>query len=245
MRKLSLALDSDIKIEQQEERLDGNVTFSIRERGVAQRFVKRFIDVVVSLSVIVIGFPFLLAIALLIKVTSRGPVFFKQERIGEDGRPFAFFKFRTMRPDNDDSIHREFAQNFINGQMSQSSLDGQKSNLYKISQDPRITGLGGFLRRTSLDELPQFINILKGEMTIVGPRPPLEYEYEQYDDWHKLRLKVRPGLTGLWQVSGRSTVPFHEMVKLDLYYIENWSLAMDLKIMFRTIPVMLACTGGL
>jgi exopolysaccharide biosynthesis polyprenyl glycosylphosphotransferase len=245
MRKLSLALDSDIKIEQQEERLDGNVTFSIRERGVAQRFVKRFIDVVVSLSVIVIGFPFLLAIALLIKVTSRGPVFFKQERIGEDGRPFAFFKFRTMRPDNDDSIHREFAQNFINGQMSESSLDGQKSNLYKISQDPRITGLGGFLRRTSLDELPQFINILKGEMTIVGPRPPLEYEYEQYDDWHKLRLKVRPGLTGLWQVSGRSTVPFHEMVKLDLYYIENWSLAMDLKIMFRTIPVMLACTGGL
>ncbi|MBU8923146.1 MAG: sugar transferase [Bacteroidales bacterium] len=245
MRKLSLALDSDIKIEQQAERLDGSAAFAIRERGVSQRFVKRFIDVGVSLGVLVIGFPFLLAIAVLIKITSRGPVFFRQQRIGENGRHFAFFKFRTMRPDNDDSIHREFAQNFIKGQMSQTSLDSQKNNLYKISQDPRITGLGGFLRRTSLDELPQFINILKGEMTIVGPRPPLEYEYEQYDDWHKLRLKVRPGLTGLWQVSGRSTVPFHEMVKLDLYYIENWSLAMDLKIMFRTIPVMLACTGGL
>ncbi len=245
MRKLSLALDSDIKIEQHEERLDGGVSFAIRERGVAQRFVKRFIDVGVSLGVLMIGFPFFLALAVLIKITSRGSVFFEQQRIGENGRSFAFFKFRTMRPDNDDSIHREFAQNFIKGQMSQSSLDGQESNLYKISHDPRITGLGGFLRRTSLDELPQFINILKGEMTIVGPRPPLGYEYEQYDEWHKLRLKVKPGLTGLWQVSGRSTVPFHEMVKLDLYYIENWSLAMDLKIIFRTIPVMLAGTGGL
>ena len=118
MRKLSLALDSDIKIEQHEERLDSSVTFAIRERGVAQRFVKRFIDVAVSLSVLVIGFPFFFAIAVLIKITSRGPVFFKQQRIGEDGRSFAFFKFRTMRPDNDDSIHREFAQNFIKGQMS-------------------------------------------------------------------------------------------------------------------------------
>ena len=128
--------------------------------------------------------------------------------------------------------------------MSQSALDEPGDNLYKIAGDPRVTAVGSFLRKTSLDELPQFINILKGEMTIVGPRPPLEYEYKHYEDWHKLRLEVRPGLTGLWQVSGRSSVPFHEMVMLDLYYIEQWSLALDLKIMLRTLPVMLAGTGG-
>lgn len=244
MRKLTLALDNAIKTEQQADHRDGAVHFAIRQRSVLQKSVKRFFDVAISASVLVIGFPFLLAIALLIKLTSRGPVFFKQERIGENGESFALFKFRTMRPDSDDAIHREFAQNYIHGQMSHSTLDATSSNLYKITNDPRVTGVGGFLRKTSLDELPQFINILKGEMTIVGPRPPLEYEYEHYDEWHKLRLKVRPGLTGLWQVSGRSTVPFHEMVKLDLYYIENWSLMMDLKIMIRTIPVMLAGTGG-
>ena len=113
-----------------------------------------------------------------------------------------------------------------------------------MTDDPRITAVGGFLRKTSLDELPQFINILRGEMTIVGPRPPLPYEYECYDEWHKLRLKVRPGLTGLWQVNGRSAVPFHEMVKMDIYYIENWSLMLDFKIMLKTVPVMLAGMGG-
>ena len=149
-----------------------------------------------------------------------------------------------MRTDCDDSLHREFTRNFIQGRLPEPSLDAEKSEIYKMTDDPRITAVGGFLRKTSLDELPQFINILKGEMTIVGPRPPLPYEYECYDEWHKLRLKVRPGLTGLWQVSGRSTVPFHEMVMMDIYYIENWSMLLDLKIMFKTVPVMLAGTGG-
>ena len=128
--------------------------------------------------------------------------------------------------------------------MRQSTLDGKDSSIYKLKNDPRITSVGNFLRRTSLDELPQFINILKGEMTLVGPRPPLQYEYDCYKEWHKLRLSVKPGLTGLWQVNGRSSVPFHEMVKLDLYYIGNWSLLLDFKIVIRTVPVMFAGTGG-
>ncbi|MBN2185747.1 MAG: sugar transferase [Candidatus Krumholzibacteriota bacterium] len=215
-----------------------------RGRSALERVLKRSIDVAVSLAVLVLGFPFFLAIGLLIKLTSRGPVFFKQRRVGENGRPFFLYKFRSMKIGCDDSIHREFTQNYIQGQEPQTSLDGEAVALYKIVDDPRITAIGGFLRRTSLDELPQFINILRNEMSVVGPRPPMEYEYEHYDDWHKLRVKIKPGLTGLWQVSGRSTVPFQEMVMLDLYYIEHWSLKMDLNIMIKTVPVMLAGTGG-
>lgn len=218
--------------------------FRPRRRSLLERCLKRAIDVGVSLAIIVLGLPFFLAVALLIKLTSRGPVLYVQERIGENGRVFHFYKFRTMRIGMDDSHHREFTRNFIEGKLSQSQLDGGGGVAYKIVDDPRVTGVGGFLRKTSLDELPQFINILKGEMTIVGPRPPLPYEYECYDEWHKLRLRVRPGLTGLWQVSGRSRVTFHEMVAMDIYYIEQWSLLLDLKIMCRTVPVMLAGTGG-
>jgi exopolysaccharide biosynthesis polyprenyl glycosylphosphotransferase len=217
---------------------------AIVRRSKIKRFLKRSADILLSIAVLVLGFPFFLAIALLIKLTSRGPVFFKQERVGENGEGFALFKFRTMRTDCDDSLHREFTRNFIQGRTPDSCLDDGSSGVYKLTNDPRITAVGGFLRKTSLDELPQFINILKGEMTVVGPRPPMPYEYECYDDWHKLRLKVRPGLTGLWQVSGRSSVPFHEMVMMDIYYIENWSLLLDLKIIFKTVPVMLAGTGG-
>ncbi|MBN1164774.1 MAG: sugar transferase [Candidatus Krumholzibacteriota bacterium] len=244
MRKYSLALDDVESMQQISGPLDVKAGFTIRRRAWYERFLKRFIDVSMALMVLILGFPFFLAIALLIKITSRGPIFFKQDRIGENGYNFALFKFRTMRPDNDDSAHREFTKNFIKGHLSKSALDEPGDNLYKLAQDPRITAVGSFLRKTSLDELPQFINILKGEMTIVGPRPPLEYEYQHYEDWHKLRLEVRPGLTGLWQVSGRSSVPFHEMVMLDLYYIEQWSLLLDIKIMLRTLPVMLAGTGG-
>jgi lipopolysaccharide/colanic/teichoic acid biosynthesis glycosyltransferase len=208
------------------------------------RFLKRATDVMASIVVLVLGFPFFLAIALLIKITSKGPVFFKQERVGEDGGIFALFKFRTMRTDCDDSLHREFTRNFIQGRLPEPSLDASDCKVYKMTDDPRITAIGGFLRKTSLDELPQFINILKGEMTIVGPRPPLPYEYECYEEWARQRLKVRPGLTGLWQVSGRSSVSFKEMVDMDIYYIQNWSLKLDFKIMLKTVPVMLAGTGG-
>jgi exopolysaccharide biosynthesis polyprenyl glycosylphosphotransferase len=244
MRKNSLALDNAQKVQQLVERNAGTRRIAVRERSGSERFLKRLIDSFVSLCVMVLGFPFLLAIAVLIKITSKGPVFFTQARIGEYGKVFTMFKFRTMKTNCDDSLHREFTRDFIQGEVLKSTLDERESSVYKLKNDPRVTAVGNFLRRTSLDEIPQFINILKGEMSIVGPRPPLVYEYEYYEDWHKLRLTVKPGLTGLWQVSGRSSVPFHEMVMLDLYYIENWSLLLDTKIMLQTVPVMLVGIGG-
>jgi exopolysaccharide biosynthesis polyprenyl glycosylphosphotransferase len=200
--------------------------------------IKRAIDIGSSLFVLVFGIPFYALIAVLIKLTSEGPVLFAQERIGQDGKPFKFYKFRTMVLNNDDEVHRQFAVNFIKGTVMNEVHPSNGQNVYKIVKDPRVTPIGKFLRRTSLDELPQFINVLKGEMSLVGPRPPLNYEIAHYKEWHKKRLFAKPGLTGLWQVSGRSTVPFEEMVALDLYYIENWSLLFDLKIILRTIPVM-------
>jgi exopolysaccharide biosynthesis polyprenyl glycosylphosphotransferase len=239
-----MALDTAQKFQQLTESLASPAGVRLRGRMWSERFVKRLIDVGAALFVAIIGFPFFLAVALLIKLTSRGPVFYSQKRIGEHGEVFTLFKFRTMRQNSDDSIHREFTRSFIEGRMPNSSLDEKTPSVYKLTNDPRVTSVGNFLRKTSLDELPQFINILRGEMTIVGPRPPLQYELEHYEEWHKLRLEVRPGLTGLWQVSGRSSVPFDEMVKLDLYYIEHWSLLLDFKIMLRTIPVMLFGSGG-
>jgi exopolysaccharide biosynthesis polyprenyl glycosylphosphotransferase len=244
MRKQSMALDTAQKFQQLTESLASPAGARLRGRIWSERLAKRTIDVGAALLVVVVGSPFFLAVALLIKLTSRGPVFYSQKRVGEQGRVFTLFKFRTMRQDSDDSIHREFTRSFIEGRMPNSSLDEKAASVYKLTNDPRVTSVGNFLRKTSLDELPQFINILKGEMTIVGPRPPLHYELEYYEEWHKLRLEVRPGLTGLWQVSGRSSVPFDEMVKLDLYYIEHWSLLLDFKIMLRTIPVMLFGSGG-
>ena len=239
-----MALESVEKVQQ----LTGNLVYRdglrFRERLWAERFVKRLVDVAASLFVVVVGFPFFLAIALLIKLTSKGPVLFAQERIGENGEVFTLFKFRTMRLDTDDAIHREFTRRFIEGRLVNSAVDEKSSSVYKLKEDPRVTAVGRFLRKTSLDEFPQFLNVLRGEMTMVGPRPPLSYEIEHYQDWHKLRLAVKPGLTGLWQVSGRSAVPFNEMVMLDLYYIEHWSLLLDFKIMLRTIPVMLFGSGG-
>ena len=201
---------------------------------------KRLLDIIFATVVIVLGLPFNLLVAALIKLTSEGPVLFVQERLGKDGVPFRFYKFRTMMVSNCDSDHRNFAENFIKGKMMEDCDDG----VFKMKADPRVTSIGRFLRRSSLDELPQFLNVLKGEMTLVGPRPPLTYELSHYKEWHKARLLVKPGLTGLWQVSGRSQVTFDEMVMLDLYYIDNWSLPLDIKIILRTIPVMLFGYGG-
>jgi len=214
----------------------------LTEQGArAGGFTKRALDIAFTLVVAVLGMPFYLLIALLIKLTSEGPVLFVQERVGLDGRSFRFYKFRTMLVDNNDHQHRSFAEDFIKGRLMS---EGEEGRVFKLQNDPRVTSIGRFLRKTSLDELPQFINVLRGEMTIVGPRPPLAYELAHYKEWHRGRLTVKPGLTGLWQVSGRSTVPFDEMVMLDLYYIENWSLALDLKIIMRTVPVMLFGLGG-
>lgn len=206
--------------------------------------LKRIVDIGFSLFVLIFGFPFYMLIAALIKLTSEGPVFFVQDRVGKDEVPFKMYKFRTMTVGNNDGAHREFARDFINGNSSGQVDKSTGRRMFKITSDPRVTSIGRFLRRTSLDELPQFLNVLKGEMTLVGPRPPLAYELPHYQEWHKKRLVVKPGLTGLWQVSGRSTVPFDEMVKLDINYIENWSFRLDLEIILRTIPVMLFGSGG-
>jgi lipopolysaccharide/colanic/teichoic acid biosynthesis glycosyltransferase len=176
-------------------------------------------------------------IALLIKLDSRGPVFYKQERVGMDGRIFLFYKFRSMRTDTDDARHREFQRKYIKG-LPDSNLGDEGRPAYKLRADERVTRLGRILRKTSLDELPQLFNVLRGDMSIVGPRPPIPYEVESYELWHRKRLDMKPGITGLWQVSGRNRLPFDEMVRMDLYYIENWSLLLDLKIILQTLPVM-------
>jgi lipopolysaccharide/colanic/teichoic acid biosynthesis glycosyltransferase len=205
-------------------------------------FVKRTIDITFSAFVIVFGFPFFLLLVALIKLTSEGPVFYVQNRVGLNETPFKFYKFRTMTNGTNDDVHRSYAENFIKGNVT--GDNGSKKPVFKLTADPRVTSMGRFLRRTSLDELPQFFNILKGEMTLVGPRPPCSYEIDHYQKWHKKRLLVKPGLTGLWQVSGRSSVPFDEMVHLDLRYIDEWSLMLDIKIILRTIPVMFRGSGG-
>ena len=204
-----------------------------------ERALKRVFDIAFSLAVLVIGSPVFLLIAFLVKTSSPGPVLFRQTRLGLDGEPFDFYKFRSMRHNNDDTAHRDFCAEFINGASAE-----ERDKVFKMVADPRITRIGGFLRRTSLDELPQFWNVLKGEMSVVGPRPPIAYEFEHYQDWHKDRLRVKPGLTGLWQVSGRSQVGFDEMVMLDLHYISRWSFLLDLRIIARTIPVMVRGDGA-
>jgi exopolysaccharide biosynthesis polyprenyl glycosylphosphotransferase len=191
-----------------------------------------------AVALLFLAIPFLI-IAALIKYSSKGPVFFRDTRIGKDGKPFKFYKFRTMYLNSDDTIHREFVSEFI-----RQNGDEKKGKVKKITDDPRVTGIGKFLRKTSIDELPQLFNVLRGEMSLVGPRPCLPYEWEQYDEWHRRRFAVIPGCTGLWQVSGRSAVDFNDMVILDLFYIDNMSPLLDLKIIFRTIPVMLLAKGG-
>lgn len=198
---------------------------------------KRVFDVALTIAgLIVLAIPFVL-IALVIKLTSKGPIFYSHTRIGKDCEPFVFYKFRTMYEGNDDSSHRAFVSDLIQGESNNGSIK-------KIENDPRVTSIGRFLRRTSLDELPQLFNVLKGDMSLVGPRPCMPYELEQYQDWHRRRLSVMPGCTGLWQVAGRSAVDFNDMVILDLFYIDNMSPLFDLRIIFRTLPVMLFARGG-
>ena len=159
-----------------------------------------------------------------------------------DGRIFLVYKFRTMRVGADENLHLEYQRKFIAGRSDANVGDAERP-AYKLRNDPRITKIGRMLRRLSLDEVPQLLNVLRGDMSIVGPRPPIPYEVEAYELWHRKRLDIKPGLTGLWQVSGRNRLPFEEMVKLDLFYIENWSLFLDLKIILLTIPVILRGDG--
>ena len=202
------------------------------------RIVKRASDIIIASIALTILAPLWLLVALFIKLDSRGPIFYKQERVGMDGRIFLFYKFRTMRVGTDDATHREYQRQYIAGR-PEANLGDAERPAYKLLADARVTRVGRVLRRLSLDELPQLLNVLRGEMSVVGPRPPIPYEVEAYQLWHRKRLDMKPGLTGLWQVSGRNRLTFEEMVRLDLFYIENWSLLLDLKIILRTLPVML------
>jgi exopolysaccharide biosynthesis polyprenyl glycosylphosphotransferase len=207
--------------------------------------VKRGMDVVGSLIALIVFAPVLIAIAVAIKLTSKGAVLFYQDRIGKYGHQFKFLKFRSMYTANNNSIHQEYVKRLITTRNGTQSGKGQQETVFKLTHDPRITPLGKFLRRTSLDELPQFLNVLRGEMSLVGPRPPIAYEVECYDLWHKQRLlSVKPGITGLWQVNGRSRVRFDDMVRLDLKYARSWSLWLDIKILLRTPRAMFTGDGA-
>ena len=197
--------------------------------------IKRVMDIVGSGLLLLMLSPILTLIVALIKLTSKGPVIFEQERLGQFGARFKCLKFRTMYTNNDPKIHQEYVRQFIAGKNVLNKSEGSDEPVYKLVKDPRVTFIGGFLRKTSLDELPQFWNVLRGDMSLVGPRPPVPYEFEVYDIWHRRRvLEVKPGVTGLWQVSGRNRTRFDEMVRLDLCYCSTWSIWLDLKILLAT-----------
>jgi lipopolysaccharide/colanic/teichoic acid biosynthesis glycosyltransferase len=199
------------------------------------RLVKRGIDVAGSALALICLAPLLLAIAAAVRLSSPGPILYRQQRIGQYGVPFTLFKFRSMYATCDSRPHEEYVKRFIAGSADPTATGENGHAVFKLTEDPRITRVGRILRRTSLDELPQFINVLRGDMSLVGPRPPIAYELAQYGAWHRRRLvEVRPGITGLWQVNGRSRVGFNDMVRLDLKYARHCSTWLDLKILLRT-----------
>jgi lipopolysaccharide/colanic/teichoic acid biosynthesis glycosyltransferase len=206
--------------------------------------LKRAIDIIGGLVLSLLCLPFCVLIAIAIKATSKGPILFRQMRVGQHGRQFVFLKFRSMYADNDHNIHREYVTKLINNE-TPTAATGKLETVYKLTGDKRITPIGRFLRRTSLDELPQFLNVLRGEMSLVGPRPPIPYELAAYQTWHRRRLlEVKPGVTGLWQVTGRSTVDFDAMVRLDLKYAIAWSPWLDIKILLRTPLAVIRGSGA-
>jgi exopolysaccharide production protein ExoY len=194
-------------------------------------FAKRTLDIFCLILALPTLLPLMLGIAALIKIVSPGPIFFMQDRIGFMGRRFRMFKFRTMKVNAETSTHQQHLKDLINSNAPMTKLDNKG--------DPRVIKFGGILRSSGLDELPQLINVLKGEMSLVGPRPCTPYEYEQFQPWHKQRFRVLPGLTGLWQVSGKNRTTFNEMIELDIRYAKDWSLWMDMRIITLTVPVLL------
>ena len=220
-----------------------SVTALLMETDAAARYMplKRILDIAVAGILILLFAPLMLLISIGILVSSPGPIFYRPERVGKDGRLFRMLKFRSMQVVNIPDLHREYVQRLIKQNTEPRAL-GRSS--VKLIGDPRITGMGKYLRRFSLDELPQFLNVLKGEMSIVGPRPSLAYEYEVYSEWHKKRLAALPGITGLWQVMAHNTVAFDDMVRLDLFYIQHMNLWLDLKIMLLTPVEMIRGKGA-
>jgi len=220
-------------------------SYPIGVRPIKSYRSKRVLDVIAASIGLIVCAPVAAIIAVLIKLSSPGPVLFKQVRVGKDGKEFVFYKFRSMRVGSDDSKHRQYIKAFIEGNEEElRRLQGNGKKLYKLTCDERVTFIGKFLRRTSLDELPQLINVLRGEMSMVGPRPHLPYEVELYKDWHKRRLQGLPGITGWWQIHGRSRVPFDEAVRMDIWYLEHQSLILDLRIMCRTITKAIVGRGA-
>ena len=213
-----------------------------REPRLVQAAAKRTLDIAGSAACLMAFGPVLLCVAAVVKLTSNGPVFFRQQRVGEAGHPFTMFKFRTMQFNADHRIHQEYVEKFIqSGQQTSSGKDA----VFKLVNDPRLTSVGDFLRRSSLDELPQFWNVLRGDMSLVGPRPPLPYEVARYKQWHRRRvLEAKPGITGLWQVTGRSRTTFDEMVRLDLRYARTCSVWNDLHILLATPKAVLSGKGA-
>lgn len=219
--------------------------FEVEKKKQLSLLIKRVMDFVGSATALIVLSPAFLILALVIKLTSKGPIFFRQERVGQFGVPFVFLKFRSMRVSTDAAIHREYVRKFIAGKAEKSDGSGTHKAVYKITNDPRVTWIGKLMRRASLDELPQFWNVLTGEMSLVGPRPPIPYEIEAYDIWHRRRLlESKPGITGLWQVRGRSKTTFDEMVRLDLQYSRSWSPMLDVKILLQTPRAVLSGDGA-
>ena len=196
--------------------------------------LKRLLDIVIAAVALVLVAPVMVAVAVAIRLDSAGPAVFRQTRVGKGRRPFTFYKFRSMYHNSDHTVHQQFVTTLING----------NGVAHKLSGDRRITRVGAFIRRTSLDELPQLFNINKGDMSLVGPRPPIPYEVAAYKEWHKRRLDVPPGLTGLWQVRARSAVSFDEMVMMDIEYVSRRSLLLDLEILAHTVPAVLSGRGA-
>ncbi len=212
-----------------------------RESKRFEYFLKRCLDIVGAFVGILLLSPLMLITALAVKVNSPGPAIFKQIRLGKKGAPFVLYKFRSMRCNVDDKIHREYITHLIQGNHEEINQGDKEKPVYKMTSDSRITRVGKFIRKTSIDELPQLFNVLKGEMSLVGPRPPLSYEVEQYQSWHLRRiLEMKPGITGLWQVYGRSATTFDDMVRSDIRYIRNWSLMLDIKILIKTVKSVLS-----
>lgn len=243
-----ISQDSDSDSHQGSDDLDGfstiypDLAVEIKSRRVAL-LAKRCLDIAGSLLAIVTLAPLMALIAAAVKLTSPGPVFFRQTRLGQGGKGFTFFKFRSMHAKADPTIHEAYIRSFIANQAETGNAGN--SPVFKLQSDPRITPIGRLLRRSSLDELPQFFNVLTGQMSLVGPRPPLPYEFEKYKIWHRRRLlAVKPGITGFWQVDGRSRVKFDEMVRMDLAYARTWSLKKDIQILLRTPRAIMSGNGA-
>jgi lipopolysaccharide/colanic/teichoic acid biosynthesis glycosyltransferase len=216
---------------------------TLTEHTTIYDWIKRGLDVIGSSILLAVLAPLFLLIAAAVKLKSSGPVFFEQERMGQQMKPFRMLKFRTMHANADHRLHHEYVTRFIHS--SGDAQPGGTPGVFKLTNDPRVTPIGGFLRKTSLDELPQLLNVLRGDMSLVGPRPPLPYEVEQYKSWHCRRvLDAKPGITGLWQVTGRSRTTFDEMVRLDLRYARTCSIWTDIKILLATPGAVFSGKGA-